>query len=232
MLSPLCYHKTMIGIIDYNAGNLTSVQRALEQLDIPYKMSKNPLDLKNADRLIFPGDGDDTYAMQELAKTGYDIFLKEAAAKGIPILGICVGSQILFDFTEEGNSECLGLLQGRIRHFKSVFEDNEKNGKITKNDYLHLKIPHMGWNNLHFNSNSSDGKKGCPILAGISEDTDFYFVHSYLIQNDNDSIVAAWANYGIPVPAVIHKDNIYACQFHPEKSGKPGLQILKNFAAL
>jgi glutamine amidotransferase len=219
----------MIGIIDYNAGNIRSVQRALEKLNLPYKMSKNPKDLENVDKLIFPGDGDDSYAMQELAKTGYDVFIKKAVEKGIFILGICVGSQILFEYTEEGNCNCLELLEGRIRHFSTVFLDNEKNGFLTKKDYQALKIPHMGWNNLRFNPSTI---KECPILDGITEKDDFYFVHSYLIQNKDDAIVAAWADYGVPVPACIHKNNIYACQFHPEKSGKPGLQILKNFAQL
>ncbi|OJF77070.1 MAG: imidazole glycerol phosphate synthase, glutamine amidotransferase subunit [Treponema sp. CETP13] len=222
----------MIGIIDYNAGNIRSVQRALEELNLEYIMSKNPTDLASADKLIFPGDGDDSYAMQELAKSGYDTFIKEAVAKGTFILGICVGSQILFEFTEEGNSNCLGLLEGRIRHFSSVFADNEKKGLLEAKDYAHLKIPHMGWNNLRINKASLDGEAGCPILKGIDLHNDFYFVHSYLIQPKNDEIVAAWADYGVPVPACIHKDSIYACQFHPEKSGKPGLQILKNFAEL
>ena len=206
----------MIGIIDYNAGNITSVERALKNLNIDFLMSKNPQELENCDKLIFPGVGDATYAMQQLAKLGFDKFILSQIKKNIPLLGICLGSQIIFDFSEEGNTKCLGLIGGKINHLYSIDKSLESKG---------FKVPHMGWNNLEI-------KKECPILKHIPKNADFYFVHSYVICPDDSDVVAATADYGIKIPAVIQKDNIFACQFHPEKSGEPGLQILKNFCNL
>ena len=206
----------MIGIIDYNAGNITSVERALKNLNIDFLMSKNPNELENCDKLIFPGVGDASYAMQQLAKLGFDKFILSQVKKNIPLLGICLGSQIIFDFSEEGNTKCLGLISGKINHLYSIDKSLESKG---------VKVPHMGWNNLEI-------KKECPILKDVPKNADFYFVHSYVICPDDSDVVAATADYGIKIPAVIQKDNIFACQFHPEKSGEPGLQILKNFCNL
>ncbi len=206
----------MIGIIDYNAGNIESVQHALRSLDIPFIISKNPKDLETADRLLFPGVGHAKYAMEELKKSGFDIFLKDAQKKGIPILGICLGSQIIFEHSEEGDVDCLGLLQGTIKHFSNLFSNEHKNS---------LKIPHMGWNNIEFTNN-------CPLFENITNNSDFYFVHSYVIQPKEENVISATSNYGINFPASVWKDNVFACQFHPEKSGKPGLKILQNFAHL
>ena len=207
----------MIGIIDYNAGNIRSVEMALENLKIPYLISKNPLELKNATRLIFPGVGDANYAMTELKKSGFDTFIKEKIEQNTPLLGICLGSQIIFDYSEEGETECLGLLPGSIRHFEKLFAENN----IKKEGY---KIPHMGWNDLQ--------RKSSPFFNNVEENSSFYFVHSYAICPKNEKIVLATADYGIKVPAVIHSKNIWACQFHPEKSGKAGLQLLQNFCTL
>ena len=149
--------------------------------------------------------------MKELKKSGFDIFLKDWVQSGKKLLGICLGSQIIFDYSEEGDTECLGLISGKIKHFDNLLENSN------------LKIPHMGWNNIHIVNNSSS------LLDGIKEDTDFYFVHSYVIQPDNETVIKAYADYGIKVPSVIEKDNITAFQFHPEKSGTAGLQILKNY---
>ncbi len=206
---------TMIGIIDYNAGNIQSVEHALASLGIEYCISKDPENLKLATKFLFPGVGNAEFAMSELKKTGFGEFLKEKAQDGFPILGICLGSQIIFDYSEEGNIDCLGLLQGSIRHFSNIIDDKTH----------HLKVPHMGWNNISFQNN-------CPLFAGIENNTDFYFVHSYAIQPKDSSIISAICDYGIPFPAAVWKDNMYACQFHPEKSGKAGLQILQNFANL
>lgn len=206
----------MIGIIDYNAGNITSVGRALKSLNIEYILSKNPADLENCDKVIFPGVGDAAYAMNELKKSGYDNFLKNWNSANKPILGICLGSQIIFDWSEEGGTNCLGLVKGKIRHFYSIDSSLEKTG---------LKVPHMGWNNLTL-------KGDCPILKGVPENSDFYFVHSYAICPDDEKVIKATADYGIKVPAVIQSGNVFACQFHPEKSGEPGLKILKNFCEL
>ncbi len=212
----------MIGIIDYNAGNITSVERALKKLGIDFILSKKPEELKNCDKLIFPGVGDAAYAMQQLKQTGFDIFLKKAASDGIPVLGICLGSQIIFDWSEEGETECLGLIKGKIRYFYSIKE------KLTEPalNNQELKVPQIGFNDLTYRHGS------CPILKDIPEHSDFYFVHSYVICPEDENVIKATADYGIQVPAVIQQGNLYACQFHPEKSGETGLKILKNFNEL
>lgn len=207
----------MIGIVDYNAGNITSVERALKSLGIEYIRSKNPADLKDCEKLIFPGVGDAAYAMVQLKETGFDVFLKNWAAENKPMLGICLGSQIIFDWSEEGATDCLGLVNGKIQHFYTI----DSSLKTSQ-----LKVPHMGWNNL-------DRQNGeCPILKDVPETADFYFVHSYVICPADSSVIKATADYGIKVPAVIQKGNLFACQFHPEKSGKFGLKILENFCQL
>ena len=206
----------MVGIIDFNAGNITSLERALEFLNIPYVSSKNPDELAKAgcDRFMFPGDGDDAYAMSELKKSGFDVFVREQVAAGKLLFGICVGSQIIFEHSEEGDTECLGLVKGQIRHFYSI------NPQLKTQN---MKVPHMGWNNLSFQNGD------CPILKGIKNDFDVYFVHSYVICPTDSSVIKASADYGIKVPAVIQSGNIFATQFHPEKSGEMGIKILENF---
>lgn len=204
----------MIGIVDYNAGNITSVERALKFLNSPYIISKNPLDLKDVDKIIFPGVGEASYAMKQLKKTGFDSFLKDFVASKKSMIGICLGSQIVFDYSEEGDVECLGFLKGKIRHFSSLW--NEQNIQP-------LKVPNIGWHNIHFVNGSSK------LLNGIQKDSCFYFVHSYVIQPEDSSIIKAYADYGIEVPCVIEKDNITLFQFHPEKSGTCGIKILQNF---
>ena len=193
----------MIGIVDYNAGNIKSVERALSFLNCEYVISKNPIELKNADKLIFPGVGEAKYAMEQLNKTGFDIFLKDFADSQKPLLGICLGSQIIFDYSEEGDVNCLGLIKG-----------------------LKYKIPHMGWNNLEFI------KPEDKIFTNVDKNASFYFVHSYLIQPDEEDVILATADYGVKVPSAIKSNNIYAFQFHPEKSGEWGLKLLQNFINL
>ena len=209
----------MVGIIDFNAGNITSLERALELLKVPYVSSKNPAELAkaNCDRFMFPGDGDDAYAMSELKKSGFDVFVKEQVAAGKLLFGICVGSQIIFDHSEEGNTECLGLVKGQIRHIYSI------NPELKKQN---LKVPHMGWNNIAFENGD------CPLLKGIKNNFDVYFVHSYVICPSDVSVIKASADYGIKIPAVIQSGNVFATQFHPEKSGEMGIQILKNFCEI
>lgn len=206
----------MTGIIDYNAGNIKSVERALESIKAPYILSKNPDELKDVDRIIFPGVGDAAYAMEQLQKTGFDSFIKDWAHSGKPLLGICLGSQIVFDYSEEGDTQCLGLIKGSIRHFSSILEDNPETLQS-------IKVPHMGWNNVAY------ANGGCNYMEGIADNTDFYFVHSYVIQPEDNSVIKGYANYGIQVPSIVQKDNIAVFQFHPEKSGIPGLTILKNY---
>lgn len=204
----------MIGIVDYNAGNITSVERALKSLGIENILSKSPEDLSNCDKLIFPGVGDAAYAMQQLKETGFDDFLKKWNAENKPVLGICLGSQIIFDWSEEGNTNCLGLINGKIKHFYTIKPELKT---------AEIKVPHISWNNISYKNGE------CPILKDVPENSDFYFVHSYVICPEDDSVIKAYAEYGIQVPAVIQKGNLFACQFHPEKSGKVGLKILENF---
>lgn len=205
----------MIGIVDYNAGNIKSVERALAYLKAPYVLSKNPKDLENVDKIIFPGVGEAKYAMEQLKLTGFDSFLKDWAKAQKPLVGICLGSQIIFDHSEEGDVDCLGLLPGTIRHFSNVWKDSASE--------CTLKVPHMGWNNLTYQNGSS------PLFNGVDAQSDFYFVHSYLIQPEDKSIIKAYADYGCLVPACVSKGSITAFQFHPEKSGKAGLKILENY---
>ena len=204
----------MIGIVDYNAGNIKSVERALTALGISYVISKNPEDLKDCSKLIFPGVGEAAYAMDQLKKSGFDVFLRNWVKESKPLLGICLGSQIIFEYSEEGDTQCLGFIKGKIRHFNSLDDSMVKKG---------IKIPHMGWNNI------TEQNGGSKILADVPKDSDFYFVHSYVICPEDKSVVKATADYEVQVPAVIQCGNIYACQFHPEKSGEKGMMILRNF---
>ena len=206
----------MTGIVDYNAGNIKSVEHSLASLGAPFVLSKNPKDLENCDRLVFPGVGNADYAMKQLKESGFDVFLKEWAYANKPLVGICLGSQIIFDWSEEGGVECLGLLHGKIRHFSSVWKEKGI-------DQTGLKVPQIGWNDLAYANGSS------PLFDGIPEHKDFYFVHSYLIQPDDSSIINASCNYGCLVPACVSSGSVTAFQFHPEKSGKWGLKILENF---
>jgi len=202
----------MVGIIDYKAGNIKSVERALAALGCQYTIADRPQDLEGASRLIFPGVGDARYAMEQMRLSGFDSFLREKVAQQVPVLGICLGSQIVFDFSEEGDTPCLGLIPGTIRHFSSIKKD------------FSLKVPHMGWNNLQYRNGGSD-----PIFSGINDSQSYYFVHSYVIQPEDESVIVATADYGITVPAAVRKGSLVAVQFHPEKSGEPGLRLLRNF---
>lgn len=204
----------MIGIVDYNAGNITSVERALKSLKIDYIRSGNADELQDCSKLIFPGVGDAAYAMKELKNRKLDTFLKDWCLNNKALLGICLGSQIIFDWSEEGQTDCLGLIPGKIQHFYTI------NKSLQTQAY---KVPQIGFNNLI----KDNGE--CPILKDIPDNSDFYFVHSYVICPQDNSVIKAYAEYGIKVPAVIQKGNLFACQFHPEKSGKPGLKILENF---
>jgi glutamine amidotransferase len=204
----------MTGIVDYNAGNIRSVERALMAIGADYRISKDPRDLAHADRVIFPGVGEAKFAMGELKKTGFDSFLRDWAESGKPLLGVCLGAQVIFDHSEERDTDCLGLIAGTVRKFPADF--------ITHG----LKIPHMGWNDVHARNGGSE------LLAGIPDGSDFYFVHSYYVDPADASVITATADYGFPVPCGVKKGNIEAFQFHPEKSGKRGLRILANFTGV
>ena len=209
----------MTGIVDYNAGNIRSVERTLDSFKAPFILSRKPKDLEMCNRLIFPGDGDAAYAMEQLHLTGFDHFLKDWTDAGKQLLGICVGSQIIFDYSEEGNVDCLGLIKGTVRYLPAVWKD------ANINDNGMLKVPHMGWNDISYING------GSYLLENVPEHSDFYFVHSYVIQPADNTVIKAYADYGIPVPACIEQGNITAFQFHPEKSGTNGLQILRNYCA-
>ncbi len=200
----------MIGIVDYGAGNLTSVANALNHLNIKNCISADPLALASCERIIFPGVGAAGASMRELESRGLDVFLRESFKSGKPILGICVGCQIVLSYSEEdGGVSCLDLLEGKTVRFK---------------DETHLKIPHMGWNQVVHDESH-------PVLKGIPSGTEFYFVHSFHPAEIPVANQVAQTTYGNQKFVSIHgQKNLIATQFHTEKSGEPGLQLLKNFS--
>ncbi len=199
----------MIAIVDYGAGNIFSVKNALDFLDIENKLTADAKDLENADQIILPGVGAFPWAMKKLNESGLVPTIKEQA-KIKPFLGICLGMQLIFDKGYEfEETDGLGLIKGSVE-------------KIEREE---LSVPHMGWNSLIYN-------KECPILNGIPEGEYVYFVHSYAAKCDNDS-VAAYCDYGGKVTALVYDGKyVIGTQFHPEKSGKAGLKMLKNFSEL
>ncbi|QER41711.1 imidazole glycerol phosphate synthase subunit HisH [Thermodesulfobacterium sp. TA1] len=203
----------MIGIVDYKAGNLTSVARALSFFGYKWIISHKPEELKKAERIIFPGVGAAKSAMDSLKETGLDEFLKEAFLRGVPILGICLGTQVIFEESEEdGGTKTLGILKGKVKRFPEplVFEEEK------------LKVPHMGWNQVVW-------QKPHPVFQGLDPEYEYYFVHSYYIVPEEEEIIYGITFHGIYFPSAIAYKNLVALQFHPEKSGKPGLQILNQF---
>jgi glutamine amidotransferase len=200
----------MIIIIDYAAGNLTSVKRALDYLNIPSVISPDPKVVLSAERIIFPGVGHAAAAMQALRQRGLDKALKTAFAAGTPILGICLGAQIILAHAEEGDTDCLGLIPGSVPRFE--LSDPA------------LKVPHMGWDAITL-------KRKHPVLRGVKPGDEFYFVHSYYPLPSDTAAVIATCEYEIAFAAAIGGKNIVCTQFHPEKSGPAGLGILRNFAA-
>ncbi|MCI8668305.1 MAG: imidazole glycerol phosphate synthase subunit HisH [Lachnospiraceae bacterium] len=201
----------MIAIIDYDAGNLSSVRKALEFLGQEVVISRKHDEILSADKVILPGVGNFGDAMEKLKNYNLIGPIHEVAARKIPFLGICLGLQLLFEGSDESEGiEGLGILKGEIR-------------KIP--DAPGLKIPHIGWNSLRF---MNDGR----LFRNIDDDAYVYFVHSYYLKAKEPEIVKAVTEYGTIIDASVEKNNIFACQFHPEKSGDTGLQILKNFAEI
>lgn len=201
----------MITIIDYGAGNLHSVQNALNFLGVENRISDNPEEILNAEKIILPGVGSFGDAMKALNEKKLTDIIKKAVYSGKPILGICLGMQLFFEESEESAGvPGLGILKGKFV-------------KIPKNP--DIKIPHMGWNNLEI------PKDSC-ILKDIGDEPYVYFVHSYYLEPENDEVVSAYTYYGKKLAVAAEKDNIFATQFHPEKSGDTGLKILKNFVEL
>jgi glutamine amidotransferase len=202
----------MIGIVDYRAGNLTSVARALNYLGVSCQISDDPGILSQASHIIFPGVGAAGEAMANLRQKSLDQWIPEWVENGKPILGICLGTQVIFEYSEENETKCLGIIPGTVKRFP---KDLQHNG-------MPLKIPHMGWNRVAF-------QKDHPVFRGLPEEFEFYFVHSYYPSPNDDTWVIGWTDYGQRVCAAIARRNLVAVQFHPEKSGRPGLQILANF---
>ena len=201
----------MIAIIDYDAGNLKSVEKALISLGEEVVVSRDSSEIMQADKVILPGVGSFGDAMNNLDRFGLVDTIKNVTGKGTPFLGICLGLQLLFKESEETpGAEGLDILPGRILKIPA------------KEGY---KIPHMGWNSL-------DIREGAKLFKGIKNDPYVYFVHSYYLKADDEAIVAASTEYTTHIHASVERDNVFACQFHPEKSSDIGLKILKNFAAL
>lgn len=200
----------MIKIIDYGVGNLRSVQKALEALGYKAEITNDPTKLKEAQGLILPGVGAFGDAMINLKKSGLLESIQDGIDSGKPFLGICLGLQLLLGQSTEGdeNTKGLGLFSGTVERLPAG-----------------LKVPHMGWNQLYF-------PKDNPLFAGITEGSFVYFVHSYYVKPEDQETIIATTPYGLDVPAALCRDNVYAVQFHPEKSRDTGLQILKNFGEM
>lgn len=201
----------MIAIIDYGAGNMKSVEKALIKLGADVLVTSDAETILNAEKVILPGVGAFGDAMEHLREKNLDQVILQVVRQGTPLLGICLGLQMLFESSDEAKGvRGLGVLKGKILRIP----DGEG-----------LKIPHIGWNSLHL---QNDGK----LFRDLEEQTYVYFVHSYFLQAEEENIVKATTEYGVTIHASVEKDNIYACQFHPEKSGEVGLKILKNFIEL
>lgn len=202
----------MIAVVDYDAGNIKSVEKALQYIGEKPVITREISQINKADKVIVPGVGAFEDAMGKMNRYHLTETLRKVAASGTPIMGICLGLQLFFERSDESEHdvEGLGLLPGEIVRFP------EKEG---------YKIPHMGWNSLKINPSSC-------LLKGIPEDTYVYFVHSYYLQAKHEEDVAATTDYIVNVHAAVEHDNVFATQFHPEKSGDVGLEILKNFASI
>lgn len=201
----------MISIIDYGVGNLRSVEKAFNYIGCEAAVSSDREFILNSDGVVLPGVGAFAEAMDRLRDAGMAQVVKEAVAAKKPFLGICLGLQLLFDRSEEGgeNVEGLGILKGEVRQFPLD---------------AGLKVPHMGWNTLAFQTD-------CPLFKNLSPNPYVYFVHSFYLRAEDQGVVSATARYGTEFHAAVWSGNVYATQFHPEKSGSVGLRILKNFAA-
>ena len=194
-----------IAIVDYQAGNLRSVQKALESFGVQPKITGEARDIEGADGVVFPGQGACDSSMRQLVARDLVGPIKEFIASGKPFLGVCLGLQLLLEVSDEGEEPGLGVLAGRVRRLPGG-----------------LKIPHMGWNQVEFRVDH-------PVLDGIPGDSYFYFVHSYYADPEDNRIVAGTTTYGIEFCSAVAWDNVVAVQFHPEKSGNTGLRLYENF---
>jgi glutamine amidotransferase len=203
----------MIAIIDYKAGNLASIARAISYLGFKCRITHEVKEILGARRVIFPGVGSAGQAMQDLRRLGLNRAIWDLHDSGKPFLGICLGTQIILEESEEGQTTCLGLLPGGVKRFPMPL--------LTANGRT-LKVPHMGWNQVNF-------RKAHPVLRGIAPESEFYFVHSYYPAPGDSNTIIGTTDHGITFASVLGTRNLIAVQFHPEKSGPPGLTILKNF---
>ena len=202
-------------IIDYNAGNIRSVENALKRLNVEPVITADKQLIRHADKVIFPGVGEAATTMSFLQERGLDVLIKSLTQ---PVLGICLGMQLMCRYSEEGATNCLGIFDTEVKRFESLRHED--------------KVPHMGWNtiyNLQNNMKVVDGgmKPGSCLFKGVADNSYVYFVHSYYVPVNNYTV--ATTDYIQPFSAAIQKDNFFATQFHPEKSGSIGEQILKNF---
>ena len=202
----------MLTILDYGAGNQTSVSRALVSMGIPNAITADPSALMKAQGVIFPGVGAAGQAMGHLAAHGLDHVLRDIVARNIPLLGICLGCQIMLDHSEESDTRTLGILPGKTKRFEEALTD--ETGEP-------VRIPHMGWN-------SAPRKRASRLFADIPEDAEFYFVHSYYIDPAPEHVLAT-TDYGLEFCSAMGRDGLWAVQFHAEKSGRFGLKLLHNF---
>ncbi len=201
----------MIKIVDYGMGNLRSVQKAFEKIGADAQVVSSPAELEGAEKLVLPGVGAFRDGIAELKRTGLDRPVREHIAAERPFLGICLGLQLLFDVSyEDGQWEGLGVLRGKVVRFT---------------DQADLKIPHMGWNSLEF-------AQPARIFEGVPEGSSVYFVHSYYVVPEDESVIAARTEHGTRFVSAVARHNLFATQFHPEKSQSVGLRLLKNFASL
>lgn len=201
----------MIAIIDYDAGNIRSVEKAFAVLSAEAVVTREAETILCADKVVLPGVGSFGDAMEKLHRYGLVSVIKQVIERGTPFLGICLGLQLLFESSEESPGVSgLGILEGKIRRIPE------------KED---LKVPHIGWNSLHFPDSSR-------LFGGIPEGAYVYFVHSYYLEAKNPEIVTAATEYGVQIHAAVESGNVFACQFHPEKSSDTGLSILRNFVSL
>jgi glutamine amidotransferase len=206
----------MIAIVDYGRGNLWSVQNGFARVGVQVQVSADPEVIRRAEGVVFPGVGAFRDCMHNLVVSGLDQALHEAIDAGRPVLAICVGMQVLLTDSEEfGLSQGLAIIAGHVRRFPDTLT-----GQAAR-----LKVPHMGWNQLHF-------LRPCPLLVGIPNGAFTYFVHSYYTVPADPGVVVASTDYGVDFASVLWRDNLYATQFHPEKSQTYGLRLLRNFASL
>ncbi len=226
-----------VAIVKYNAGNIYSVVNALRRLGVEPLLTDDAKQLQQADRVVFPGQGEAHGAMEYLRARRLDSIIRQLTQ---PVLGICIGQQLLCRHSEEGNTDCIGVFDSDVKRFQPEKHED--------------KVPCMGWNKLQIAASNGKGKvqnkqdgdgeevmlhaqdgtekiiAPCPLFQGLGDEPYVYFVHSYYVPVCNDT--AAVANYILPYSAALHKDNFYACQFHPEKSGRVGERIIKNFLEL